>query len=262
MDDKNIFEQLYHFRLESGWKLEDIARHTKVRLKYLQAIESGDWQQIPPIYDRLFFQTYVQFLNVENPQDYLDKFDQIRQGRKTQHTSYIQRKASFQTEYRKARMLKILYLGLPIVIVLVLIVFLLFHSISVVPVQDNGVKEITVFEVADTLRKEQLNLEPVPRAQDSVKVGLVALEKTWFRVIKDMADTTEYLLQEGQRLNLEADSTLRFLVGNAAGLDFTVNNAHQGALGGANEIISYMKITPKGIVAKRLKKIKRKDKEE
>lgn len=259
MDDQNIFEQLYHFRLESGWKLEDIARHTKVQLKYLQAIESGDWQQIPAVYDRFIFQTYVQFLNIENKQEYLDKFDKIRQGRKTQHTSYLERKASFESEYKKARMLKILYLGLPIVIVLTIIVFLLIHSKSVAPVQDNGVKEITVFEIADTLRKEQLRQESAHTVQDSVTVGLIAMERTWFRVIKDMADTTEYLLQKGQRLNLEADSTLRFLVGNAAGLDFTVNSAHQGTLGKRNQIISYLKITPKGIVAKRLKKIKRKE---
>ena len=139
--------------------------------------------------------------------------------------------------------------------------FLLTHSISVAPVDDNGVKEITVYEIVDTLQKEQLRMAP-QKDIDSVQTAIRALEKTWFRVIADRSDTTEYLLQKGERIELKADSTLQFLVGNAAGLDFTINHVPTGVLGRSNEIISYMKVTLKGITDKRLKKIKRKERKE
>lgn len=265
MQETNIFEQLYHIRLESGWKLEDIARHTKIQLKYLQAIEAGDWQKIPPVYDRMIFQAYVHFLKIENEQEYMDVFEKIRKGRKTRHTSTIQRKVKFESEFRKARRLKLLYLGLPIVIVAAIIIFLLTHSVSVAPVEDKGVKEITVYEIVDTLRQEQLKKEALRLAaqrEDSVRVDVQARSRTWFRVVKDRADTTEYLLQKGEQVNLQADSVMHFLVGNAAGLDFIVNRMPIGTLGQANEIIAYLKITSKGIAAKRLKKIKEKENKE
>ena len=74
-------------------------------------------------------------------------------------------------------------------------------------------------------------------------------------MVKDRTDTSEYLLRKGERLNLTADSTLVFLVGNAAGINFTVNGKNEGVLGQEYQVISYLKITKDGIVSKRLKEI-------
>jgi len=79
------------------------------------------------------------------------------------------------------------------------------------------------------------------------------VERTWLRYIKDGTDTTEYMLQEGNKIDIEADSTLHFLIGNAAGVAFTINGTEKGLMGKKGEVISYLKITRKGIEGQRVK---------
>ena len=81
------------------------------------------------------------------------------------------------------------------------------------------------------------------------------MERTWLRYIKDRADTTENMLYSGNVVKINADSTIHFLVGNAAGINFTINGEQKGVLGKPGEVISYLKITKKGIVGQRMKTI-------
>ncbi len=249
MDDISIFEQLRQMRIEAGIELSGIASQSKIQLRYLEALEEGKLELIPPVYDLLFFQTYISFLKPDNEEYFITAFNDIRKRRKTQHTSTIQRRVIFEQESRKAKNLKIIYIALPIIIVLILILFLIKNSIFVEPAGDNGVKEITVQEIADTMEKAVL------KRKDSVLVKLNALERTWFRVIVDNSDTTEHMLPKGRTIAVTADSTMTFLVGNAAGLDFNINNQPEGLLGSADEVIAYLKITSSGIDSMRLKKI-------
>ena len=70
------------------------------------------------------------------------------------------------------------------------------------------------------------------------------------------------MLQEGNKIAVEADSTLHFLVGNASGLEFTINGIEKGLLGKKGEVISYLKITRKGIVGQRIKDLNTKNTDE
>jgi len=95
---------------------------------------------------------------------------------------------------------------------------------------------------------------------DMVFVHVNAVERTWLRYIKDGTDTTEYLLQEGNKLDIKADSTLYFLVGNAAGVEFTINGNPKGLIGKKGQVISYLKITRNGIEGQRIKDMSSRDK--
>jgi len=258
MDNASLFEQLRQMRIEAGIKLSSIASQSKIQIRFLEALEAGKLELIPPVYDQLFFQTYISFLKPDNEEYFTSEFDKVRKGRKTQHTSTIQRRIVFEQESRKAKGLKITYIALPIIIVLILILVLINNSIFVEPAGDNGVKEISAKEIADKIEKAAAKEKAALARKDSVLVKLNALDRTWFRLIKDHSDTTEYMLQKDGAMQITADSVMAFLVGNAAGLDFTINNQPEGVLGAADEVIAYLKINSKGIDSLRLKKINRK----
>jgi len=259
MENINLFEHLRQMRIDAGLDLQAMASQSKIHLRYLEALEAGRLEDIPPVYDRLFFKTYLSFIKPENEQFYIDEFEALRKQRKTLHTSTIQRRVKFEQESRKARYLNILYIALPALVVLSLIAFMVSKSMFIKPPQDGNVKEISVRQILDTLERRQEIAADILKKTDSVSVSVNALERTWLRVVTDKADTNEYLLAKNEKLHLTADSTLGFLVGNAAGLDFTVNGKPAGVLGKPDEIIAFLKVTPKGIVSKRLKKIKRRN---
>ena len=59
MDKKNnpedIFQELKLIREKQGLTLEYIAKDSRIQVDYLRFIESGEFEKLPEVYDKLFF---------------------------------------------------------------------------------------------------------------------------------------------------------------------------------------------------------------
>lgn len=66
-DLKNeFFEELKRTRESKGLRLEDIARRYRIRLSFLESIESGTFEDLPePVYTKTFIKTYAGLLGVD-----------------------------------------------------------------------------------------------------------------------------------------------------------------------------------------------------
>jgi cytoskeletal protein RodZ len=61
-----FFEELKRTRESKGLRLEDIARRYRIRLSFLESIESGTFEDLPePIYTKTFIKTYAGLLGVD-----------------------------------------------------------------------------------------------------------------------------------------------------------------------------------------------------
>ncbi len=262
-----FFERLKQIRLKKKLKLETISAKSKIHMRFLEALESGDLNEIPGIYSKLFFKTYLSFLKVEDEQEYLEEFENLRKESMPLHTSTIRRKRVEKQDRRKSSLIKTIYIVAPLLVVAVIFAVLAINSIGVDKNEELGeVQEIPVQKIAEQLLMEQE--KQAAEKQDSVLVSgesirvtadLSAVQRTWIRVITDRADTTEYLLAANETISLKADSLLNFLVGNAAGIKFIVNGNPAGILGKEGQVITRLLISPKGIVSKSIKQIKKKE---
>ena len=66
---KNIdsfFTELKNHRLKQAIKLEEISDFTKINIKYLEAIENGDFDILPVIYMRLFLRSYSNYIGTDS----------------------------------------------------------------------------------------------------------------------------------------------------------------------------------------------------
>ncbi len=78
MDEKKeitFFEELKNLRKSKDVKLIDISNSTKINIKYLEAIENGNFDALPNIYIRLFIRTYCEFLLIDSD-EVLNKYEQ------------------------------------------------------------------------------------------------------------------------------------------------------------------------------------------
>ena len=257
----SLFERLSQIRNDKGIKLQEISAKTRIHMRYLEAIESGETELIPDIYDMLFFKTYLAALNLENDQEYLKEYQQLRKAKRPpqQQTTIIRRVRTEKKNRRKSGLLKIIYIAAPLLVVAIIIIILAINSTKVEQVPKQEVEELSVHQIVQQMEIEtQQKMLQDSSVADSVltEVILHAVQRTWLRVVKDHTDTTEYLLATNEKLSLLADSVLSFLVGNAAGIDFTVNGKAEGILGSPDQVILFLKITKQGIVNKQLKRIK------
>lgn len=77
---RELGEKLKAAREEKGLSLEQIQNNTKIRLRYLQALEDGDFGLIPgEVYVRGFLQNYASMVGIE-PRDLLAQYDRLRTG--------------------------------------------------------------------------------------------------------------------------------------------------------------------------------------
>jgi cytoskeleton protein RodZ len=61
-----FFEELKRIRESKGIRLEDISRRYKIRLSFLESIESGSFEDLPePVYTRTFVKTYAGILGTD-----------------------------------------------------------------------------------------------------------------------------------------------------------------------------------------------------
>ena len=66
MDESKLFYiKLKDQRESSGVSLEDISDFTRIDIKYLVAIEEGDFSCLPNVYMRLFIRSYCEYIKVD-----------------------------------------------------------------------------------------------------------------------------------------------------------------------------------------------------
>lgn len=257
----NLFEFLKQVRLDKNIALKTIANDSRIQLSYLEALEEGAFEKIPEVYDKLFFRTYIAYLNLENPEIYIEEFKSLRKSLHYPTPTTTIKKIKTQPKPSGGLLTrKTLFFAGPIVLIVLVLGIMAWNSQSFVENDTQKIKELPVRKIAEEIEARQKakadsvkKVEEVEQHIKKVDIKLSAVEKTWLRFIKDRADTNEYMLSTGNVLNIEADSIITFVIGNAAGLNFKVNGEELGLIGKQNEVISYLKVTEKGIVTKRIR---------
>lgn len=67
LDQDSIGNYVKKIRQKRGLQLEDIAKKININSKYLEAIENGNYKELPKgIYSKIFFKKYINFLEIKH----------------------------------------------------------------------------------------------------------------------------------------------------------------------------------------------------
>ena len=284
---KEFFENLKQKREEKGITLEDIHQKSRLSLVYLNAIETGDMDKLPSGYERIYLRRYAKEIGLSEDEVVRD-FDLLT-GRLTASTGNIQaeKKASpkkaaaepspktdFSESYRNffdnLNLDKINKIFWPSFGALILVVFAYIAYQQLVSDESSenlAIKEITISELMEkTQPGDSIAPPPVetgistPRlnGESAMVVELKCKERVWVREVKDVSDTTEYILSTGNNRAIEANEQVQFLIGRADGVEIWLNGENLGFMGQEDEV-ALLVLTPAGIAQKRLRKVPPRD---
>ncbi len=253
----SIFDRLRELRVQKGLSLEDVAERSRIQIKFLESLENGDLLKIPEVYDKLFFRSYLKALDVDE-EEYFDSFlDYRRAIRIDKTTSVIQINEKLKESDKKIFSHRNLFVILPFSLIVIVVVLLLINTEMVGTSTESKVQEINIENIVDRMEAQEKAKQDSIQLQKEMSSGLNmnigAIKKTWFRVVADKRDTTEYLLNPKQSLDIKADSTFEFLIGRADGLRISLNGRDLGMGGTDSSVVRYMRIDSSGIVIKLLK---------
>jgi cytoskeletal protein RodZ len=234
-------ERLRVAREEKGFSLEDIAAETRIPLRHLESLESGNWDQLPaPTYTIGFAKSYAGAVGL----DRADIGEQLRNemGGYRSDTATIE---TFEPADPARTMPRWLVLSAILAIILIVIFFTWMQN-----------RELSGTEVPEETVAEQPAPAPAPRAQQQQQqappqgpVVLTATAPAWLRVTDQGRTLYEGVLQPGQSFTVPPTATAPMLrAGAPEALRITVGDAQAPPVGRAGEVAANVSLQPSDLM--------------
>ncbi len=236
-------EVLREARYRLNVSLEQAEAYTKVRKKYLIALEEDDYAELPaPVYARGFLQIYAEFLGIDP--SFAEKLftpppARVIESRIRPAASGIPASGGFSMRGLVTFLLSALGIG---AIFLLYWQYAAFTSSPGEIVSGPPTTAVTPTSYVIAAAVPTATPTPVPTPSPTpvrgVEVVVTITERSWMRVTADGASQPlfEGELQSGDTRTWKAKDRIDMRVGNAAGVEVTVNGMRQGKLGASGEV--------------------------
>ncbi|HET56278.1 MAG TPA: DUF4115 domain-containing protein [Ignavibacteria bacterium] len=240
---KNFGEELKEAREKAEVTLQHIASKTRIDIKFLKAIEEGNFNILPEVYVRAFIKEYAVHCGLE-PKETLEKYDLLKSGKtlakettpvddlKTQEEPEKIKK-EFSDDIPQPRTKtsnnlnknKIL-ISVSAVIIFILIVMSYFLFIK------NSEPEFVVEKPFEEVLEEQrqrfsIDEKNIPETSestvDSLTLSFKAIDTCWINITIDEKIDKEFMMYRNTSLVVRAAQKFDIIVGNAGGVSIELN---------------------------------------
>jgi cytoskeleton protein RodZ len=263
----SIGERLRRQRLQKKISLEKVSLETKIGVRLLEAIEAEQFEKLPGgVFRRSFVLQYAQALALDPEEiaselNQLNQFDEIPALPNSDHI--IGREAKSDSGFSFRGDLSGLggsTIGSLITAVGVIMACALVYSWWQAP----RAAKVEMASVQPATRTAELPPAPVAAAPTQppptavapevplppadpahVRVGLSADETTWISISSDGKNVFSQSLEPHQTKIVEASAKVRLLVGNAGGLEISLNGKPIGPIGPRGQV-RVVELTPAG----------------
>ena len=218
---------LQAFRIKSGISLEELSIETKIGIDCLALIENEQINKLPPeVFVKGFLRSYARAVNADGDEAVRRYLASIGVTNKIIKSGKELNKTGLKYWHK---------------ILLLSGVFLCVIIISVASVYEvadnNGTAEISKQNKQSADIKQNIidgkisdSVILQPKENNSVKAGeklslkILAIKGTWLKIIIDGESHKEYILNNGDFLEIEATRGYNLLVGDAGAIKLTLNN--------------------------------------
>jgi cytoskeletal protein RodZ len=250
--------ELKKTRIEKQVSLMDISASTRINLKFLEALEEGQFAMLPQTYVRAFIREYADAVGLD-PKAALKKYDAIqpRQHADKEKDGLTAPPSRPQVPAAQDFSLKpilafarqnALFVGF-VLVVAVFVVYLFRQTSDANPPStiaetpfDNVVRENAAAQPGD---EQPVSLPAVtrPAAVDSLSLVMTTTDSVWMTITLDDARTMEYLFPPGRRGSWTAKGSFTITIGNAGGARFVLNGKDLGPLGRPGAVIRNVRVS-------------------
>lgn len=252
---------------------EEVDRHIHVREVFIRALERGDFSSLPSaVQTRGMLANYAAFLDLDTDALLLRYADSLQSAHRARHPIIPgSTRQSFLVRPKvpplRTFMAGDLIFGLAVILMVVALITWALGRIfteqaevvtlptapsisDVLAGTSNPLpsQEVTLISVLPTTTPEPSltptpgeNLEvPPPESDLPVRVMIVAVERTFMRVMIDGEEGYNGRVVPGAVYTFEATTTIEVLTGNGAGLRLTYNGRDMGLLGNFGQVANFI----------------------
>ena len=231
-----VCEVLRRARLDQGIDLATVAARTKIKARYLQAIEAGDRKSLPgAFFYKSFVHQYATFLGVDTRA--IDaEIDRVLSADAPPSLPQAaeQRAVKLSSRPRTARKF-FSYAAFVLILVACVGIDGWWHESRAVA-REKIESRAPVVENATRRRAPSVVAAAPAAAGSKVELALTATEETWISASSDGTPVFSGLLEANQTKTIEGKEFAKLRVGNAAGLEVRWNGKPLGPLGAPGQV--------------------------
>lgn len=255
-------EELREARNKSGITLQQMASKTRIDLKFLQALDQGDFSFMPEPYVRAFMKEYAKMVGLDENK-ILAKFDAAKKGKMVDDEIQKNEQQEYPSSTKKTfdatpsqpsassankQNQKLLILGIAAAVIIILLVYLLFFK---------GSSEIVIaekpFEEVIGENKERFiesnntpEISSFEAVSDSISLSIFASDTSWVKIILDNTQEDEFILFPNSQKQIKATQSYKLILGNSGAIRFQLNDKPL-TFTGKPRTIQYIQIDAEGL---------------
>ncbi len=270
---ESIGKTLRDKRIEKGLTIEDVSDAIKIRRKYLEAIESGNYSEIPDIvYTKSFLKIYAEYLGLDRVlalKRFMDETSQEESVSINQKSSVVTRERNYLNASKRGSFSRwatyasfLLIIGL-LAWISIAFVFNADNSSSEMPSppareQESLIDETQEPPIQDDLKDREeetsedatyvpdptipLDQIEVPDQEpeillDTLSVVLTCTNRAWVSHAIDDETSESFIMSPNETRTINAERRIMFNFGNAGGLHITINQFELGVIGASGEVM-------------------------
>ncbi len=260
MNLEQFGEELKQTRLEKKMSLMDISAETRISLRFLEAIERGQFQILPQTYVRAFLREYALMLDLD-PSDIMQRYNSARQGissRKSDEltSQHLSLQDTMSTGYLKNQIFSLsplqrnIAFGIFIVAAIALIIILANVNRSLdsdKPVMEVPFDHVVRESEAASIPSLSAAVDSAPiivaPLKDSLRLEITTLDSVWISLLIDGKKGEEHLFGANRKRMWTAKERFVVTMGNAGGAIFQLNGKDIGSLGKRGAVVRNAVIT-------------------
>jgi transcriptional regulator with XRE-family HTH domain len=251
-------EELRQLRLERKISLMDISTETRINVKFLEAMERGQFQILPQTYVRAFLREYALILGM-SPSDLMRKYINALQettGQKAENLPHELAHTKAPGGFLESRFLSLTpfrrNVAFGALILAAIVLVLILANINKMPEMNKPTSEVPFDRVireseavspsAHAVHMDSLRAVNVP-VKDSLRLEISTTDSVWISLLIDGKKAEEYLFAPNRRRAWMAKDRFEITMGNAGGATFRLNGKSLGALGKRGAVLRNAIIT-------------------
>lgn len=271
-------EQLRKARLKKGISLQQIAAKTRIDIKFLEAIDNGNFSFLPDLYVKAFLRQYAKsvdldenetikkyedalagkFIEDDEPKSLLEQKIETRpeepEPPKEKQTPVFDSSLSVEKPKTKPddlnKKLRLLIYASGAILVGVIIYFALSNRSSTIVVEEVPYEKI----LEETRNRYEVKEEKKDSLADLVSADSISLQfintdtidSAWVMVIHDDSFKEDFLLYPGSSKSVRAKDNLKFTLGNSGVILLKLDN-QQLDFEGRKGSVRHFEVNRKGI---------------
>lgn len=224
--NKNIGEILKKAREEKGLTIEDIARETKIQIKYLKALEDGEFHIVPgKTYLKGFLKNYALVVGIKQ-NEIISKYEEFLKDDKVEEE--IEEVEKDLKKINKNDMKK----SIIIAIIVLFGFYVAVNALKMITNKNEETNKVEKIEVLENDKKEEERKEFEVKRIEFKTLEIKANSKVWVEIREDGKKFFIDYLEKDKTVEIKSKNKILVKISHASKAEIIYNNENLGNLGG------------------------------